>query len=107
MILAINQNTSPIVKRIFSLFSSILSLFFKKTYDASPAATREFIIRTQLEYIILLSGSAKIITKFPTAIVKMTHRKKYSDINSLFFIITSTIDYKSYFVRRCTINLRS
>ena len=85
MIFAINQNTSPIVKRIFSLFSSILSLFFKKIYDASPAATREFIIRTQLEYITLLSGSAKIIIKFPTAIVKMTHRKKYSDINSLFF----------------------
>jgi hypothetical protein len=54
MILAINQNRSPIVKRIFSLFSSILSLFFKKIYDASPAATREFIIRTQLEYIIQL-----------------------------------------------------
>ena len=98
MILAINQNTSPIVKRIFSLFSSIFSLFFKKTYDASPAATREFIIRTQLEYIILLSGSAKIITKFPTAIVKMTHRKKYSDINSLYFITLLSI-IKSYFVR--------
>ena len=86
MILAINQNTSPIVKRIFSLFSPILSLFFKKAYDANPAATREFIINIQFEYIILLSGSAKIITKFPTAIVKMTHRKKYSDINSLFSI---------------------
>src|SRR5215203_4536147 len=97
MIFAINQNTSPIVKKIFSLFSSILSLFFKKIYDASPAATREFIMRTQLEYIILLSASAKIITKFPTAIVKITHRKKYSDINSLFFIITYNIDYKSYF----------
>ena len=87
MIFAINQNTSPIVKRIFSLFSSILSLFFKKTYDASPAATRELIIRTQLESIILLSGSAKIITKFPTAMVKMTHRKKYSDINFIFFLL--------------------
>jgi hypothetical protein len=107
MILAINQKTSPIVKRIFSLFSSILSLFFKKIYDASPAATREFIIRTQLEYIILLSGSAKIITKFPTAIVKMTHRKKYSDINSLFFYKYTISIIKSYFVKRCTINLRS
>jgi hypothetical protein len=87
MIFAINQNTSPIVKRIFSLFSLILSLFFKKTYDASPAATRELIIRTQLESIILLSGSAKIITKFPTAMVKMTHRKKYSDINFIFFLL--------------------
>ena len=86
MILAINQNTSPIVKRIFSLFSSIFSLFFKKAYDANPAATREFIINIQFEYIILLSGSAKIITKFPMAIVKMTHRKKYSGINSLFSI---------------------
>ena len=86
MILAINQNKSPIVKRIFSLFSSIFSLFFKKAYDANPAATREFIINIQFEYIILLSGFAKIITKFPMAIVKMTHRKKYSDINSLFSI---------------------
>jgi hypothetical protein len=86
MILAINQNTSPIVKRIFSLLSSIFSLFFKKTYDANPAATKEFIINIQFEYIILLSGSAKIIIKLPTAIVKMTHRKKYSDINSLFSI---------------------
>ena len=85
MIFAINQKTSPIVKSIFSLFSSILSLVFKKIYDASPAATREFIMRTQLDNIILLSDSAKIITKFPTAIVKMTHRKKYSGINSLFF----------------------
>src|SRR5215208_50767 len=99
MIFAINQNTSPIVKKIFSLFSSILSLFFKKIYDASPAATREFIMRTQLEYIILLSGSAKIITKFPTAIVKITHRKKYSDINSLFFYIEvyTIICYKILF----------
>jgi hypothetical protein len=47
--LAINQKTSPIVKSIFSLFSPILSLLFKKTYDASPAATRELIIRIQLE----------------------------------------------------------
>jgi hypothetical protein len=86
MIFAINQKTSPIVKRIFSLFPTILSLFFKRTYDASPAAIREFRIRTQLEYIILLSDSAKIITEFPTAIVKMTHRKKYSDFNFLFLL---------------------
>ena len=92
MIFAINQKTSPIVKSIFSLFSPILSIFFKKIYDASPAATREFIIRTQLEYIILLSGSARIIIKFPTDIVKMTHRKKYSDINSIF--LTINIQYR-------------
>ena len=98
MILAINQNTSPIVKRIFSLFSSIFSLFFKKIYDASPAATREFIIRTQLEYIILLSDSAKIIIEFTTAIVKITHRKKYSDINSFFFYKYTVSLIKSFFL---------
>jgi len=86
MIFAINQKTSPIVKRIFSLFSTILSLFFRRIYDASPAAVIEFIIRTQLEYIILLSDSAKIIIEFPTAIVKTTHRKKYNDFNSLFLL---------------------
>jgi hypothetical protein len=75
----------------------MLSLFFKKIYDASPAATIELIIRTQLESIILLLGSAKIITKFPTAIVKMTHRKKYSDINSIFLTKCTNIDYKIFF----------
>ena len=105
MIFAINQNTSPIVKRIFSLFSSILSLFFKKIYDASPAATREFIIRTQLEYITLLSGSAKIIIKFPTAIVKMTHRKNTAISILSFFKYTLPSIIKSFFIRRYTITL--
>jgi hypothetical protein len=55
------------------------------------AAINELIINIQLEYIILLSGSAKIIIRFVIDIKMITTKKKKIGFNYYLFFIDINI----------------
>ena len=70
---------------------SLLPLSFKRMKIERTAAINELIINIQLEYIILLSGSAKIIIRFVIDIKMITTKKKKIGFNYYLFFIDINI----------------
>ena len=70
---------------------SLLPLSFKRMKIERTAAIKELIINIQLEYIILLSGSAKIIIRFVIDIKMITTKKKKIGFNYYLFFIDINI----------------
>ena len=81
-----NQNTRPIVRWIAVLSFFMLDLSFIRAIKDNPAAIDELIINIQLEYNILLSESARMITRFAIAIADNRATKKYKGRNDSLFI---------------------
>ncbi|HXS60141.1 MAG TPA: hypothetical protein VN703_04955, partial [Candidatus Sulfopaludibacter sp.] len=73
------------------LSPSLLPLSFKRMKIERTAAINELIINIQLEYIILLSGSAKIIIRFVIDIKMITTKKKKIGFNYYLFFIDINI----------------